>query len=145
MACLKELEEEDIWLSPNSHLNSIGNLILHLCGNIRQYVISSLGGDSGTRERDLEFSTRGGFTKAELAEKLYATIEKAKSIIIRADPENLLRKRKTQGTIYSGIGIVIHITEHYSYHSGQVIFMTKLIKNKDLGFYNGINLNQKNE
>src|ERR1700712_871652 len=75
--CLQELDEEDVWRSPNEHLNTIGNLILHLCGNIRQYIISSLGKEKDIRERSIEFLTPGGYQKKELMEKLQETIEKS--------------------------------------------------------------------
>ncbi len=143
-SCLKELNEKDIWLRPNEHVNSIGNIILHLCGNIRQYVISSIGGKADIRERDLEFSTKDGFTSSELEVKLLSTVEEAKSTIVSASLENLARQRIVQKTSYTGIGIIIHITEHYSYHTGQIILLTKLFKNIDMGFYGGKDLNEKN-
>jgi uncharacterized damage-inducible protein DinB len=143
-SCMVELGEEDIWLSPNGHLNSAGNLILHLCGNIRQYIISSLGGQPDTRERDSEFSVKGGLNRAALVDKLHNTLEEAKSVISKADAENLLRKRIVQGMSYTGVGIVIHVTEHYSYHTGQIIFLTKLLKDIDMGFYSGVDLNRRN-
>ena len=143
--CMNELEDADIWKRPNNASNSVGNLILHLCGNITQYIISSLGKAKDIRERDKEFSTNDGYSKPELIEKLHTTIETAKSIIQKMDGDNLLRKRTVQGFHYSGMGIIIHVTEHYSYHTGQIAFWTKLLKNKDLGFYAGVNLNKKNE
>ena len=144
-ACLGELEEIDIWKRPNQHSNSVGNIILHLCGNIRQYAISSLGNNKDVRERDKEFSADGGYSGSELLKKLIDTIDQAKDIIRNATESELLRERKVQGYNHSGIGIVIHVTEHYSYHTGQIIFWTKLVKDKDLGFYAGIDLNVKNE
>jgi uncharacterized damage-inducible protein DinB len=143
-SCLQELDEKDIWFRNNAHINSAGNILLHLCGNIRQYIISSLGGEPDIRERDLEFSTTGGFTKIALAAKWQDTIQEAKTIIGHASSENLLRRRVVQGTSYSGVGIIIHVTEHYSYHTGQIIFLTKLFKNIDMGFYAGKDLNQRN-
>jgi hypothetical protein len=143
-ACMDQLDEKDIWFRHNEHVNSIGNIILHLCGNIRQYIISSLGGAPDIRERDLEFSTAGGFTNADLTAKWLDTIREAKMIIFRASLENLLRHRVVQGTEHSGISIIVHVTEHYSYHTGQIIFLTKLYKNIDLGFYAGVNLNKRN-
>jgi len=77
--------------------------------------------------------------------KLTDTLDEAKSIIQTISAEELLRKRKVQGYTHSGIGIVIHVTEHYSYHTGQIIFWTKLLKDKDLGFYASVDLNVKNE
>jgi uncharacterized damage-inducible protein DinB len=123
----------------------VGNLILHLSGNIRQWIISSLGYAEDTRHRDSEFAANDGYTKSELAEKLFSIVEEAKLIINKMTPEELLKKRKVQGYLYSGIAIILHVTEHYSYHTGQVIFWTKLLKDKDLGFYTDSNLNDRNE
>ena len=144
-ACIEELHESEIWIRPNENSNSIGNLILHLCGNVRQYAISSLGNMPDVRERDKEFSANGGYPKADLFNKLLSTLEEAKGVMQNVTSAELLRKRKVQGYSYSGIGIIVHITEHYSYHTGQIIFWTKLLKNKDLGFYAGVDLNAKNE
>jgi uncharacterized damage-inducible protein DinB len=143
-SCMVQLDEKEIWFSPNGNLNSAGNLILHLCGNIRQYVISSIGSKPDIREREIEFSTKGGFTRAELVAKLHDTLEEAKSAILHTDQENLMRTRIVQGMTYSGVGIVIHVTEHYSYHTGQIIFLAKLLKNMDMGFYSGVDLNKRN-
>jgi uncharacterized damage-inducible protein DinB len=143
--CFSELEEAEIWKRPNPHSNSAGNIILHLCGNIRQYAISSLGQVEDIRERDKEFSVTSGYSKSELLKKLTDTVEQAKSIIQNISEEELIRKRKVQGYIHSGIGIILHVAEHYSYHTGQIIFWTKLLRDKDLGFYTNIDLNIKNE
>ncbi len=142
--CLAELNEDEIWLRPNDASNSIGNIILHLCGNIRQYAISSLGGMPDVRQRDEEFAARGGCTKQELYDRLSETVSVAIRIIREADEESLLKVRSVQGFDLSGIGIIIHVTEHYSYHTGQIAFWTKLLKAKDLGFYANIDLNIKN-
>jgi len=139
-----QLSEEELWKRPNESLNSIGNLILHLCGNITQYVISSLGENEDKRDRDLEFSAKEIYSKEELVEKLTETVEIAKRIINDASVEQLVRKRKVQGFYFSGIGVVLHAVEHYSYHTGQIAFYTKQLKNQDLGFYKGTDLNLKN-
>ncbi len=143
--CLHQLSEEEVWKKPNSNTNSIGNLILHLCGNITQYIHSSLGNNKDTRVRDIEFSTKGGFSKNELLEKINHVTEKAIQIITSTTDEELIRKRKVQGFEYTGIGIIIHVTEHYSYHVGQIAYWTKLLKDKDLGFYEDYDLNILNE
>ena len=140
---LEQLSEEELWQRPNDSLNSVGNLILHLCGNITQYVISSLGETEDFRNRDKEFSTESGFTKKELLQKLVETVEIAKRTINDASMDQLLRKRKVQGFYFSGIGVVLHAVEHYSYHTGQIAFLAKMLKNKDLRFYDGIDLNEK--
>ncbi|MGY3793072.1 DinB family protein [uncultured Aquimarina sp.] len=139
-----QLSEEDIWKRFNESSNSIGNLILHLCGNITQYAISSLGNLEDNRDRDAEFSITDGLSKSELLTKLTATITKAKKIINTCSTAEYQRKREVQGFNFSGIGIAIHVTEHLSYHTGQIAFWTKQLKNKDLGFYDGMDLNIKN-
>jgi uncharacterized damage-inducible protein DinB len=143
--CLAELSESELWQRPNPQSNSVGNLVLHLCGNITQYVLSSLGGQPDYRVRDAEFAAEGGHSKSELLEKLYATVGQAATIIRSASGEEMLRVRTVQGFQMSGIAIAVHVCEHYSYHAGQIAFWTKLLKNKDLGFYAGLNLNAKNE
>ena len=142
--CAEEIDEIEIWKSANENSNSIGNIILHLCGNIRQYAISALGETKDIRERDKEFSTKTGYTKTELLNKLTNTIAEASGIIKNIDENRLMKIYSVQGFNLSGIGIIIHVTEHYSYHAGQIAFWIKQLKNIDLGFYAGIDLNVKN-
>ena len=143
--CLEEIDEIEIWKFPNDNSNSIGNLILHLCGNIRQYAISALGETEDVRVRDKEFSAKEGFNKNELSAKLKNTVDEAINIIENLDESRLIKLYSVQGFNLSGIGIIIHVTEHYSYHTGQIAFWIKQIKNKDLGFYANIDLNVKNK
>lgn len=142
---LTSISEEELWLKPNDSLNSIANLILHLCGNISQYIISSLGENEDTRQRDIEFSTSGGLTKNEVFAKLVETVDTAKRIIFDANIDQLLKLRSVQGFTFSGVGVIMHAVEHYSYHTGQIAFWVKQLKNKDLGFYEGLDLNIKNK
>lgn len=142
---LQEISFDELWRKPNNNLNSIGNLLLHLCGNMTQYAIASLGNLPDTRNRDEEFLTEGEFSKQELLLKLKNTVEKVKETLLTTTYEEFLRERNVQGFTLSGIGIIIHVVEHYSYHTGQIAFWVKLIKNKDLGFYDDYDLNTKNE
>ena len=143
--CFNEFIEEDIWKRPNSSSNSVGNIILHLCGNIRQYIISSLGGKEDIRKRDEEFSIKGGHTKTELFNNLSSTIDEAIAIIKNCNENDLVKIRYVQGFEKSGVAIIIQVVEHYSYHTGQIAFWAKLLKDKDLGFYAGMDLNKKNK
>ena len=145
LKCLNEVDETEAWLRSNENSNSIGNIILHLCGNITQYVISALGGIEDIRMRDKEFSAKDGSTKNELSAKLESTVNEAIRIIENIDEERLLKTYSVQGFNLSGIGIIIHVTEHYSYHTGQIAFWIKQLKNKDLEFYAGVDLNVKNK
>lgn len=143
--CLDKLSEEVIWQKPNEATNSIGNLILHLCGNITQYGIASLQGIEDNRNRDEEFSVLSGYTKNELFQKLVSTVEDAKKVISEVTIEELLKKRSVQGFEFSGVGNIVHVVEHLSYHTGQIALWTKILNNRDLGFYDGVDLTVKNE
>jgi len=138
--CLNELNEDEIWQRPNESSNSIGNLILHICGNSTQYIISSLGKKPDNRKRDEEFSARGGLAKKELLEIISSTVKQAVKVIRKTNDEELVRIRKVQNYSISGIACIVHVTEHISYHTGQIVFWTKLMKNKDMSFYAGVKL-----
>lgn len=143
--CLLLLNEEEIWKRPNTNSNSVGNLILHLCGNITQYIIASLGAKEDKRDRELEFSIERGYKKRELLDKLKSTIDQAVVILKDLKEQDLIAIRSVQGFKYSGMASIMQVVEHYSYHTGQIAFWTKLLKDQDLGFYAGIDLNQKNK
>lgn len=138
------LSEEEVWKKPNTSSNSTGNLILHLCGNITQYIISSLGGKPDQRRRDEEFAVSGGISKGELISRLEDVLEESKQIIAESSEHELLRIREVQGFEMSGLGVILHVVEHLSYHTGQIAFWIKQLKDEDLGFYDGIDLNIKN-
>ncbi len=145
LKCLNEIDEIELWKKPNEHSNSIGNIVLHLCGNISQYIISSLDQVEDIRERDKEFSANEAFKKSELLTKLQQTINEAITVMEGLVEAALVKLYFVQGFQLSGIGIIIHVTEHFSYHTGQIAFWVKLLKNTDLGFYQNINLNVKNK
>ncbi len=143
IACLDLLDETQVWQKPNLALNSMGNLVLHLCGNITQYIISTLGGAPDERNRDAEFAATGGKTKEELKVMLHKVIENSIECINRSSEQDLSSLNKVQVYELTGVGIIVHVTEHLSYHTGQIAFLTKLLLEKDLGFYAGFDLNQK--
>lgn len=142
---LVEVSEEELWRKPNESLNSIANLVLHICGNITQYIISSLGETEDIRKRDLEFTAYKSATKSDILRKLEDTVDTAKRVIFDSSVDQLLKIRSVQGFSFSGVGIILHAVEHYSYHTGQIAFWVKQLKNIDLGFYEGIDLKLKNE
>lgn len=134
-----------LWKRPNDSSNSLGNQLLHLCGNMTQYIISSLGEQEDLRERDVEFSATEGFAVDELLTELHETVSKVKTTIHNTTEAQLLKKRDVQGFNFSGMGCVIHATEHYSYHTGQIAFWVKQLTNEPLGFYDGMDLTIKNK
>ena len=132
--CLSELNLDEIWYRPNSETVSVGNLVLHLCGNVRQWITSSLGGAEDTRRRSQEFSETGPIPAAELLTLLEETMKEARSVMLKLDPSTLLDKRAVWGSEQSGISILVHVVEHFSYHVGQIVYFVKSRKAIDLAF-----------
>lgn len=132
--CLGQLSEEDIWWRPNGESNSAGNLVLHLCGNVRQWIISGLGGAEDHRERDLEFSEHGPIPRKALIARLQTTVREACAVIDGVSETSLSQRYAIQGYHVTKLGAVFHVVEHFAYHTGQIIFITKLKRGKDLKF-----------
>ncbi len=133
--CLAELTEAEVWQRPNPNSNAVGNLVLHLCGNARQWVLTGIGGAPDHRERQAEFDCRGGINKAELVEKLDALMLEINEFLDKITPEELLRVRPVQVYEESGLTILVHVLEHFSYHVGQATYFVKAIKDMDLAYY----------
>src|SRR5262245_53129259 len=132
--CLELLSEEEIWWRPNPASNSVGNIVLHLCGNIRQWIISGLGGSSDVRDRDREFAEQGPIARGELIARLKDTVEEALLVIGSLPAAALLREFDIQGYHVTGLKAVSSVYEHFSHHSGQIIYLTKLKRGEDLRF-----------
>lgn len=133
--CLSQLNEEQIWARGSENENAVGNLVLHLAGNVRQWIISGAGDRPDTRDRDAEFAARGGMPKAELEARLRQTVEEAAAVIRGLTPERLATRLTIQVYDVSVLEAVYHVVEHFSMHTGQIIFATKMLTGADLGFY----------
>ena len=132
--CLQQLSEEDIWWRPNPSSNSAGNLVLHLCGNVRQWIVSGLGGADYKRERDREFAEQGPIPREVLVKQLRGTVRDACRVLGQLSDDSLSRKHSIQGFRATGLDAVFHVTEHFGYHTGQIIYITKLKRGQDLRF-----------
>jgi uncharacterized damage-inducible protein DinB len=132
--CLKLLSERDIWWRANSASNSVGNLVLHLSGNVRQWIISGLGEEQDKRDRDREFAERGPISRRALIALIRGTVAEASSVLDRLSEDSLLRIHDIQGFHVSGMYAVSHVVDHFAYHTGQIIFVTKWKLGKDLRF-----------
>jgi hypothetical protein len=132
--CLQLLSEKEIWWRPNDASNAAGNIVLHLCGNIRQWIISGLGGEPDVREREKEFSERGPISRRALVTQLKTTVGEACEIIDGLPVETLLQQFRIQGYEASGLIAVLRVYEHFAYHTGQITYLTKLRCGKDLHF-----------
>lgn len=141
--CLLELSEAEIWYRPNPHSNSMGNLVLHLCGNVRQWLLSGLGKATDQRKRQQEFDEQGPIPRAELFHTMDQLMVEVDALLDTLSPSQLLAEHQVQVYRESGVSILIHVIEHFSYHTGQIAFFVKYRKDLDLGFYAGINLEVK--
>ena len=132
---LELLNDDQIWWRPNPESNSIGNLLLHLSGNVRQWIVSGLGGAGDARDRDSEFAQREVIARDELVSRLRQTIYEADAALGRLDPDRLLDHFRIQGYDTSALEAILHVVEHFSMHTGQIILLTKLLAARDLQFY----------
>jgi uncharacterized damage-inducible protein DinB len=133
--CLSGLAEEQIWARSSENENAIGNLVLHLSGNVRQWIVSGVGERPDTRQRDAEFAARGGGRGAELVARLKEAVEEASGILAELPPERLGERIVVQHYDVTVLEAIYHVVEHFSGHTGQIIFATKMMTGPDLGFY----------
>ena len=133
--CLSLLSDEQIWWRANSQSNSIGNLLLHLSGNVGQWIVAGLGGAGDARDRDAEFSQRDIISRDDLLARLRQTLAEADAALAALDPDRLLERFKIQGLEVTALYAMLHVVEHFSMHTGQIIMMSKALGQTDLRFY----------
>ncbi len=133
--CLAELNEEEIWQRPNENSNSVGNLLLHLCGNVTQWMGSGLGKLPDHRLRDKEFEERGPLPTSTLYNKLDDLIVLINEVLDNLKKEDLLQLHDVQVYRENGVSILVHVIEHFSYHTGQITYFVKWRKDMDIGYY----------
>jgi uncharacterized damage-inducible protein DinB len=130
--CLDLLTDEDIWWRPNDASNSIGNLMLHLCGNVTMWIIGGVGKLPFDRNRQLEFDERGEISSAELRGRLKSVVAQADDVLKEVDATELLSRRHIQGYDVTVLEAVYHVVEHFSMHTGQIILISKTRVGQDL-------------
>lgn len=138
--CLDRLPDEKIWWRPNSSSNSIGNLVLHLCGNVRQWIVSGVGEETDVRKRSEEFNELGPISREELLSLLEELEPDVKNVLKQVEPKDLLTVKPVQVYEHTVLTMLVHVTEHFSYHTGQIAWITKMLTGEDLGFYAGEDL-----
>ena len=105
-----------------------------MSGNVRQWIISGLGGAADTRDRDLEFSERGPVARRELATRLRTAVNEACRVLKKLTPQSLARNYTIQGYHATGVAAVSHVYEHFAHHAGQIIYITKMKSARNLRF-----------
>lgn len=133
--CLGKLTADQVWLRHAENENAVGNLVLHLCGNLRQWIGFGVGKLPDVRERDTEFAARGNIEPAELSARLNEAVEMAVKIVTELPHARLTKQTEIQGHNITMLEAIYHVVEHFSQHTGQIILLTKLLTGEDLGFY----------
>ena len=132
---LEILSDEQIWWRSHDESNSIGNLMLHLSGNARQWIVSGVGGANTVRDRQQEFAERSLIPRTELIKRLREMLADVDEVLRRLDPATLLERRTIQGCDVTVLEAIFHVVEHFSMHTGQIILLAKMLTGKDLAFY----------
>jgi uncharacterized damage-inducible protein DinB len=133
--CLESLSDSDVWWRPNEESNSIGNLLLHLSGNARQWIVSGLGRAADDRLRQTEFDQRSPVSKADLLSGLRDTLREVDGVLAQFDRALILNPYRIQNCDVTALEAIFHVVEHFSMHTGQIILLTKQLTATDLHFY----------
>ena len=133
--CLGRLSDEQIWRRGSENENAVGNLVLHLCGNLGQWIGYGVAGRPDTRKRSEEFAERGPLPAGELQRRMRDAVEAAARIIAELPPERLAERTVVQGYDVSILEAIYHAVEHFAQHTGQIIYATKQMTGEDLGYY----------
>ena len=134
-SCVESLNDDQVWWRPNEASNSIGNLVLHLNGNVTQWLLAPFDHREDQRNRPAEFSERLSIPKAQLLETLAATLQQVTAVLPRISESDLLATYEIQGYKVTGLHAVYQVIEHFGLHYGQITYITKMLRGQDLGFY----------
>jgi uncharacterized damage-inducible protein DinB len=132
---VESLSDEIVWRRPHEDSNSIGTLLLHLSGNIRQWIVGGVGGAQSHRDRASEFAARGGFTGVQLLTLLDEAVADADRVLAGLSEAHLSEPRSIQGRETTVIGAVYHVVEHFSMHTGQILMLAKIFAPGSVKFY----------
>jgi len=138
-SCVESLTEEQIWWRPNEASNSIGNLLLHLNGNVRQWLVASFERFDDARNRPAEFNPPVRIPASALLHQFGATMEEAAKVLSRLTEKELLSPMQIQGYQVTGLDAIYQVVEHFGLHFGQIAYITKMLRDEDLGFYRELN------
>ncbi|MEM7352227.1 MAG: DinB family protein [Acidobacteriota bacterium] len=127
------LDEDQIWWRPVPDTNSIGNLLLHLAGNLTMWIAKGVGGDAFERHRSAEFAADRSHTRDEMIERLAAVVDRCRQVLDSLEGEPLDRVVEVQGYRLDVLGIILHAVEHMSYHTGQILSLAKQARGEGHG------------
>jgi hypothetical protein len=133
--CVESLTDEQVWWRPNAASNSVGNLLMHLEGNVRQWLVAAFDRAADLRDRPAEFAAAGGVPRRVLLDRLGVTISEASRVLAQLTTADLTAAMVIQGYTVTGLDAVYQVIEHFGLHYGQIVYVTKMLRGEDLGFY----------
>ncbi len=133
--CVRLLSRDQLWQRPNENSNAVGNLVLHLTGNVRQWIVGGVGGERINRDRQAEFDQREALDGARILNDLERTVQRARNVVMSLSAPRLGEMLKIQGYDVTVLAAVFNIVEHFAFHTGQIISATKAILDVDLSLY----------
>lgn len=125
--CVNQLSEEQVWWRPPQGMNAVGNLLLHLTGNVKQVLVDNLTGAPDTRNRPAEFASREAIPKAELLGRLTAIVQQAKAAFTAASDDRLASVVRVNNNDWTGIQAAVRCVAHFRGHTQEIIHMTREI------------------
>jgi uncharacterized damage-inducible protein DinB len=128
-ACLRSLTDDEIWWRPNEKANAVGNLVIHLCGSNRFYLVHAIGGRDFARDRDAEFAERTRVPGTELMRRLDEMVRDCDEVLAQLTPDRMLEttdRTGKEGTTFAQI--LLHVSHHNAVHMGQIVYATKLLR-----------------
>ena len=132
--CLDQLTDEQIAWRPQAAMNSVGNLVLHLCGNVRQWIVSGVGGEADVRNRPKEFSERGPFDRKELIRRLDEIVRQADEVLSTVSQQQLMNGCRIQGFETTGLSAVFDSVAHFKGHTQEIVCLTRMQLGDDYHF-----------
>jgi len=133
--CLNALPRGAVWARPNQDSNSVGNLLIHLTGNVTEWILGGVGGRSYKRYRAEEFAQRDGADASKLMHDLEGVLREADRVLARLTEKDLERSVVIQERDTNVLGAIYHVVEHFAMHTGQIVFLTKLYAPGRIQFY----------
>jgi hypothetical protein len=125
--CVRQLTDDQVWWRPRPEMNPIGNLLLHLCGNVKQFIVSVIGGEPDDRDRASEFTSREAIPGPELVRRLESVVERARVVIAASSEDELCRVRAVRTENWSGIQTIVRSVAHFRGHTQEIIHVTRMI------------------
>ena len=133
--CLDQLSDEQIWWRPDPAMNSVGNMLIHLEGNLKQWILAGLTERPDTRNRPAEFAVQGGASKTELRENLSQTVQEAAEVLKKITPDEMLVERRIQGFSVTGWDAVFNSLPHFKGHTQEIVCLTRQQKGPAYRFH----------